>query len=232
MKNFTMSDSLRLVLFSATWFSVALFCFSLSVTSALLLRRRVPIAVSPSSTLRLATAETTPNTTRIGLSSEIVSDDARVEIVTQFLTRHNSPMEPRERYAKALVEVADRHGIDYRLLPAIMMQESNLCKNIPEGSYNCAGFGIHARGTLGFASYEEGFERMAKELKKNYIDIGLTTPEKIMKKYTPHSDGSWANSVNQWIAEMEYNDRSLGKSMKSDADLTVYPSTTPVATTE
>ena len=44
-----------------------------------------------------------------------------------------------------------------------------------------------------------------------------------MTKYTPSSNGSWAESVNQWIAEMEYNDRTKGKTEKSDADLMVYP---------
>ncbi|HCR92637.1 MAG TPA: hypothetical protein DIU47_01640, partial [Candidatus Pacebacteria bacterium] len=117
---------------------------------------------------------------------------------------------------------ADKYNVDYRLIPAIMMQESNLCKAIPPGSYNCLGFGIHAKGTLTFDSYEESIERATRELKANYIDIDLTTPEEIMTKYTPGSNGSWAASVNQWIAEMEYNDRAKGKSEKSDADLTVY----------
>jgi hypothetical protein len=40
-----------------------------------------------------------------------------------------------------------------------------------------------------------------------------------MKKYTPSSDGSWANSVNQWMAEMRYNDRELGRTLKEDANV-------------
>lgn len=159
-----------------------------------------------------------------GISTTIESGDARAEIIARFLERHNSPLTPYEYYGEKIVEIADTYGIDYRLLPAIGMQESNLCKRIPPGSYNCLGFGVHSRGTLGFESYEANFDRAARELKKNYIDIGLVTPEQIMTKYTPSSDGSWANSVNQWIAEMEYDSRELGRTKKTNADLQEYVS--------
>ncbi len=162
-----------------------------------------------------------------GDSTIVETEDARAEIVSNFLTRYNSPMQPADYYGQKLVEIADRYGIDFRLLPAIAMQESNLCKNIPEGTYNCLGFGIHERGTLGFDNYEAGFERAGRELKKYYVDKGLTTPEEIMRKYTPSSDGSWANSVMQWMAEMKYDDRQLGREKKANSSVLEYakPST-------
>lgn len=149
-----------------------------------------------------------------GIETTMEIDDARPQIVANFLKRHNSPLEPAEHYGRVFVEIADRYGMDFRLLPAIAMQESNLCKSIPEGSYNCLGFGIHKRGTLGFESYEANFERAGREIKANYIDQGRTTPEEIMKKYTPSSNGSWAVSVNQWMAEMRYDDRQLGRELR------------------
>jgi len=154
-----------------------------------------------------------------GVETVVEAKDSRPEIVANFLERYKSPLEPHDYFGKKLVEIADKYDIDFRLLPAIAMQESNLCKKTPPGTHNCLGFGIHSRGTLGFDSYEAGFERAAKELKANYIDQGRTTPQEIMKKYTPHSNGSWANSVNQWMAEMRYDDRSLGKKLKTNADL-------------
>jgi len=164
-----------------------------------------------------------------GDNTIIETQDARAQIVSNFLERYNSPMQPYDYYGQKLVEVADRYGIDFRLLPSIAMQESNLCKNIPEGTYNCLGFGIHERGTLGFDSYEACFERAGRELKKYYIDQGLTTPEEIMSKYTPSSNGSWANSVMQWMAEMKYDDRQLGKEKKTNSSVLEYakPSETP-----
>jgi hypothetical protein len=154
-----------------------------------------------------------------GVSTIIEFDDSRPTIVANFLERYNSPLTPYDEYGEKLVAIADKYNIDFRLLPAIAMQESNLCKVIPPDSYNCLGFGVHSRGTLGFDNYEAGFERAAKELKANYIDRGLTTPEEIMSKYTPSSNGSWAASVNQWMAEMRYDDRKLGKELKTDANV-------------
>lgn len=160
-----------------------------------------------------------------GVSSIVEFEDSRAESVANFLSRYNSPMKPHDEYGRILVDIADRYNIDFRLLPAIAMQESNLCKAIPPGSYNCLGFGVHSQGTLGFDNYEAGFERAGREIKANYIDIGLTTPEQIMKKYTPSSNGSWAESVNQWMAEMRYDDRALGKELKQDADVWEFVAT-------
>lgn len=180
--------------------------------------------LTPASTVALINAQqyNFPDGQVKGLSTVVESTDARAEIIARFLERHNAPLEPYEHFGTFLVELADRHQIDYRLLPAIAMQESNLCKKIPEDSFNCLGFGVHSRGTLKFESYEANFERAARELKANYIEIGLTTPEKIMRKYTPSSNGSWAASVNQWIAEMEYDSREKGREIEHDANLLEY----------
>ena len=126
--------------------------------------------------------------------------DARVELVSQYLERYNSPLVP---YASFIVEKADEYGVDFKLIPAIAQQESNLCKVIPSNTYNCWGWGIHSKGTLGFRSYEEAIETVTAGIKKNYIDKGYNTIEKIMSKYTPLSNGSWAAGVNQFIGEME-----------------------------
>lgn len=157
-----------------------------------------------------------------GLQFDARLEDGRIDIVSGFLSRYNSPLKPAEKYGRILVEAADRYGLDYRLLPAIMMQESNLCKTADPAIHNCLGFGIHSRGTLAFDSYEASFDRAARELKQNYIDKGYVTPNQIMTKYTPSSNGSWANSVNQWIAEMEFNSRQMGLDSKQDMDLTAY----------
>ncbi|HEX7018051.1 MAG TPA: hypothetical protein VF209_04055, partial [Patescibacteria group bacterium] len=162
-----------------------------------------------------------------GVTTLVETADARAEIVANFLERYDSPLQPYDYFGHKLVEIADRYNLDFRLLPAIAMQESNLCKKAPEGTHNCLGFGIHERGTLGFDSYEAAFERAARELKAYYVDIGLTTPEEIMTKYTPSSNGSWAASVNQWMAEMRYDDRASGKALKQDADVLEFTKPEP-----
>lgn len=126
--------------------------------------------------------------------------DARVEIIRQYLEQYKSPLLP---YAQNLVDTAEIYGLDFRLLVAIAQQESNLCKKIPESSYNCWGWGIHSRGTLKFQSYEEAIEAVARGIREEYVDRGYTTPEEIMQKYTPLSPGTWASGVRQFLEEME-----------------------------
>jgi hypothetical protein len=172
--------------------------------------------------------ETTESAGKVkGMETIAETEDGRAELVTRFLKRYKSPLQPYDYWGTKFVEIADRYNIDFRLLPAIAMQESNLCKNMPPATFNCLGFGIHERGTLAFESYEANFERAAKELKKNYIDEGLTTPEAIMTKYTPGSKGSWADSVNQWMAEMRYDDRQLGIQSEDDANVLEFVEETP-----
>ena len=134
------------------------------------------------------------------ISEAIASKDARPEIIKQYLIKFQSPLVP---YANLLVERADYYQLDFRLLTAIAQQESNLCKIIPLESYNCWGWGITGSSTLYFDSYEEAIDTVSRGLKKNYIDKGLTTPETIMKKYTPPSSGSWAFGVSSFMADLQ-----------------------------
>lgn len=134
------------------------------------------------------------------VSSEVQSADARPEIVRQYLLSYTSPLEP---YSQNLVETADKYGLDFRLLTAIAQQESNLCKKIPANSFNCWGWGIHSEGSLGFVSFEEGINEVSKGIREEYINKGYVTPEQIMSKYTPQSNGSWANGVNRFMEEMQ-----------------------------
>jgi hypothetical protein len=126
--------------------------------------------------------------------------DARLEIIKQYLEKYNSPLAP---YAQDLLDASEKYGLDFRLLVAIAQQESNLCKRIPENSYNCWGWGIHSRGTLKFSNYKEAMNAVAKGIREEYIDKGYTTPEEIMTKYTPLSPGTWAAGVRQFLKEME-----------------------------
>lgn len=126
--------------------------------------------------------------------------DSRVDIVKQYLESYNSPL---SEYAADIIHFADAYGIDFRMIPAIAQQESNLCKKIPEGSFNCWGWGIHSKGTLGFQSYTEAIEIVTRGLKTEYFDKGYSTPEEIMSKYTPSSPGTWANGVSLFMQEME-----------------------------
>ncbi|MBI2065977.1 hypothetical protein HYT60_00510 [Candidatus Woesebacteria bacterium] len=134
------------------------------------------------------------------MGGEATVTDARPELVRQYLAYWYSPLEP---YSNFIVEAADRYELDYRLTTAIAQQESNLCKIIPPGSFNCWGWGIHSEGTLGFDSFEEGIETVSQGLKEEYLNKGFGSIEEIMSKYTPLSNGSWATGVTKFMSEME-----------------------------
>jgi hypothetical protein len=136
------------------------------------------------------------------LKSEIVSEDARVNIVRTFFQKYNSVLLP---YAEDVILAADEYGLDYRLIPAIAMQESNLCKKAPKDSYNCWGFGIYGKKVTRFDNYKEAIDTVTKTLAQQYKANGLETVEEIMSKYTPSSNGSWANSVNHFMNLLSYN---------------------------
>lgn len=133
------------------------------------------------------------------LSESIEQGDSRKETIQQFLAHYISPLEP---FAADIIKSADTYGIDYRLIPSIAMQESNLCKKIVEDSYNCWGFGIYGTKVTRFQSYPEAIDTVTKTLAKEYKNKGLTTPDQIMKKYTPSSNGSWANGVNHFMNQL------------------------------
>ena len=129
--------------------------------------------------------------------------DARPMLIKSYLEKYKSPLLP---YADLIFELSESYGYEYYWIVAIAQQESNLCKKIPDDSYNCWGYGIHKSGTLRFDNYEIAIKSFAEYLKRQYFDKGLNTPELIMRKYCPSSNGSWANGVNQFIEELKTGD--------------------------
>lgn len=134
------------------------------------------------------------------LEDQISSKDSRVENLRIFLNKYGSPLEP---FSSQIVESSEKYGLDSRLLPAIAMQESNLCKKAPENSYNCWGFGMYGKKVTSFSGYDEAIETVSKTLARDYKDIGLITPEQIMSKYTPSNNGAWALSVNHFMNQLQ-----------------------------
>lgn len=133
-------------------------------------------------------------------SSTVYAADARPELIRRYLEKYKSPLLP---YTDNIIQASDKYGIDFRLIVAIAQCESNVCKVIPSGSYNCWGF---ENGSTKFKSWEHAIERVAKTLKENYYDYGLTTPDEIMPKYAPPSvakGGPWAKCVNQFMDELQ-----------------------------
>ncbi len=134
------------------------------------------------------------------LETNVVAGDARSKNLKQFFRKYNSALYDHTDH---IVAVSDKYQFDYRLLPAIAMQESNLCRYIPENSHNCWGWGIYGDVTTKFDTYDEAIDAVAYGIKTHYIDHGLVTASSIMQKYTPSSNGSWARGVNNVLGWLE-----------------------------
>jgi len=184
------------------WVISASMAVSASISTAYFLRQSQKLTLAPAinQTVHQAYAQTLGDTTLEAGGLE--SADARPLLLEKFLEKQKSPLKPYNYWGGYLTQLADQYGLDYRLLPSIAMQESNLCKVIPADSYNCLGLGFHSKGTWEFKSYEENFDAAARVMKQNYIDKGLITPEQIQTKYTPSSNGSWQFAVNHFMEKI------------------------------
>lgn len=148
----------------------------------------------------ISSISTEQDMTKTEILTEFKTADIRVANLKYFFRKYESVLYDKSEF---IVKMADQYKLDYRLIPAIAMQESGLCKNIYEGSHNCWGWGIYGGKVTRFDSYEEAIETISRGLKINYIDKGLVTPEDIMRKYTPPSAGSWAFGVNFFLKIIE-----------------------------
>jgi hypothetical protein len=124
--------------------------------------------------------------------------DMRPFYVANFLK--NTRLEPYSHY---MVEVSDKYGLDYRLIPAIAMKESGAGNAIPQTSYNAWGF---ENGKTQFDSWETAIDKVGKTLKERYVDKGLVTPDQIMPVYAPPqllTGGKWAKDINYFFEKLQ-----------------------------
>jgi hypothetical protein len=136
------------------------------------------------------------------LSGEIISADARILILENFFKNYRSPMVGT---GADIVAAADKYKIPFNLISAIGQCEGALGKVIPKGSYNTWGYGIYGGKIKYFDNWQEGIEAVSHDLRVSYFNRGLDTPEKIMTRYTPGSNGSWAICVNRYMQEISEN---------------------------
>lgn len=125
------------------------------------------------------------------------AQDIRIMALQKFYQTYKSPL---SEYIEDIVKQADLNGMDYALLPAIAMQESGGCKNIPADSYNCWGFGIYGSKVTKFSSFPEAIAQVTKTVKEAYIKNGLTNATLVEDRWTPSSRGQWSYAVNYFIS--------------------------------
>lgn len=124
----------------------------------------------------------------------------REEVLEIFFERYNSPLKPN---AETFVDVADKYGIDYRLLPAISCMESTCGKFLIEDSYNPFGWGVYGNTYIDFDSYDEAIKVVGEGLNKNYFSKGYDTLKEIAPIYTPPNSTNWYRGVKFFTNEID-----------------------------
>ena len=140
------------------------------------------------------------------LGASVIAADARALLLAQFLQQHASPLAPHAEY---IVARAEQYGLDYRLLPAIAMCESNVGKRMPSSdSYNEWGISVETGELSGakFPNWLYAIDWVSRYMKEKYYDRGISTITDIGAIYAQPSvenGNSWASCVEHFMEEIQ-----------------------------
>jgi hypothetical protein len=125
-------------------------------------------------------------------SQNACAADSRCEALVKFFKRYGSPLAP---HAWEFVRAADRHGLDWRLLPGLAMVETT------GGKYarNANVFGWNS-GRTDFASIPAGIRHVAAQLANSKLYRGKDL-QGILKQYNP-ARSTYAIRVMRFIDEL------------------------------
>lgn len=197
---------LRKALIVMCWFplTLALLAINLSLLASLTSKVKPGQAYRPQlPPMRIADAS---RGTEQVLGASITAGDARALLLSKFLTQHTSPL---AEYSEYILNRADHYGIDYRLVSAIAMCESNVGKRMPsKDSYNAWGISVETGEISGakFPNWMYAIDWVSKYLKEKYFARGITDLVDIGAIYAPPSvanGNSWANCVGHFMEEIQ-----------------------------
>jgi cell wall-associated NlpC family hydrolase len=118
--------------------------------------------------------------------------------IDSFLKKKGSPL---AGFGNIFVAAGKKYGVDPALTVAISGIESSFGKHSFK-PFNAWGWMTSRR----WGSWEEGISQVTQGLASGYVREGLTTPEQIVRKYAPASDGNdeqrWTKVVNQFLGEL------------------------------
>lgn len=142
------------------------------------------------------------------LEEEIVELKAEIQTLETSLEETNIKLKRAQETqfdnltVKEMFRIAaDTYSVDYSLLYAIGRLESgNFTSDLYINKNNVGGMRYDGEW-LSYLSKQEGIMELARLIRKNYIDQGLTTPEAIGRKYCPDTAEDWAKKIKTIMAE-------------------------------
>lgn len=131
------------------------------------------------------------------VQKKIVYDGMTMEELTAKLNKNlKSTLAGKGNiYAKYAIE----YEVDPYLAVAISLHETGCnaeCSNLVKTKNNVGGM-MGSNGALSFETLDIGIEKFIKNIKTNYYDYGLKTPEEMNPKYA--ASKTWAAKVNNYI---------------------------------
>lgn len=106
---------------------------------------------------------------------------------------------------------ADNYNINWKLAVAISKHETGVYTSVAFKEKNNVGGNFRNGSLMTFSSLNEGIDFFVRNLKNNYIDMGLTSIETIRPKYAPvgatndpnNLNSYWVNGVTKYYNELE-----------------------------
>ena len=198
---------LRKLLLVGLWFPITIIFLGVNLTVLFASSRAnddlPPLSVIPQYSDDFQIAGSTQTAQVLGAT--ITAADARALLLESFLRQHDSPMTP---YADQIVQKADLYKIDFRLVVAIAMCESNLGKRMPtRNSHNAWGISVYSGEQNGatFRDWPFAIDWVSKYIKEKYYDNGLVTLEDIGAVWAPPS----IENGNSWMSCVESFQNSI-----------------------
>lgn len=195
----------RKLLITLCWFPLTLSLLALNLSLLVSLTKKANANEVVTQSMALRIAATSYGTEQV-LGASVRAGDARALLLASFLKSHQSPL---AEFADYILDRAEYYGIDYRLIPAIAMCESNVGKRMPsKDSFNAWGISVETGETSGakFPNWIYAIDWVSRYLKEKYYARGITNLIDIGAIYAPPSvenGNSWANCVGQFMEEIQ-----------------------------
>ena len=141
------------------------------------------------------------------LGTSIQGSDARSFLLKLFIERYQ-PNSPFLLLTDYLVTTAVTYELDFRLIPAIAMCESNLGAKIPsQDSYNAWGIAVYTGQLNGkkFNDWEHAIDWVGKYIREKFYNRSITDLEEIGAIWAPPSvtkNNSWARFVTGFMEKI------------------------------
>ncbi len=156
-----------------------------------------------SAAINSTTASNTVQNTAQGATSSYTYSGNSAEFVNAF---NNSSFQKGvlAGQGEMVAGIAEKYGLDPNLLASIMALETGWGTSSAIKNYNNPGGMMDPSSNwmslIHYSSLEQGIEAVAKNLKNNYIDKGLTTISSIGAKYCPVGAANDPNGTNSgWV---------------------------------